>query len=137
MKYNFQKTLMSKYLLRLSKDTAQETYKINLRIISVHFNTAEDLYGVYLKVKRGKNRMIGHNRYAIYSGTKNVEINEVFEQTSVFYRNINNYRYQPKMIVIKLKQENIQQKKDKVLARVVFDASLFVNKRNMISELNF
>lgn len=42
--------------------------------------------------------MIGKNRYAIYSGSNNVEINEIFEQTSVFYRNVNSMRYQSKKV---------------------------------------
>ena len=39
--------------------------------------------------------------------------------------------------MIKLKQENIQAKKDKVLARVMFDAGLFVGKKNTICDINF
>jgi len=35
-----------------------------------------------------------------------------------------------------LKQESIHAKKDKVLGRVRFDASMFVGKKNFISELN-
>lgn len=70
---------MARYFGRLSKDTVSETFRIHLRVISVSFKAQEDLYGVYLKVKRGKNRMIGYNRYAIYTDSKNIEINESFE----------------------------------------------------------
>lgn len=58
---------MSRYISRLSKDIIQETYKINIKIVSVTYYSPDDLYGIYLKVKRGKNRMIGQNRYAIYA----------------------------------------------------------------------
>eukprot|EP00347_Sterkiella_histriomuscorum_P011793 403371077 len=140
---------MSRFLSRLSKDVTQETYKITLKIVSVTYHTPEDLYGVYIKVKRGKRRTNGQNRYAIYSSVNNVkgkqnskgnstvEINEMFEQISVFYRNINNHKFQTKKIVIKLKQENVAAKKDKVLGKVVFDGGLFVGKRDAKCELKF
>lgn len=59
---------MSRYISRLAKGVNQETYKINLKILSVSFHTHEDLFGLYVKVKRGKRRMNGQNRYAIYAG---------------------------------------------------------------------
>ena len=61
--YNFK---MSKYIRRLSKDVCQEQYKVQLRIISIFFPVKEDMFGIYFKVKRGHNRMIGKNRYAVY-----------------------------------------------------------------------
>ena len=128
---------MARYFGRLSKDTVSETFRIHLKIISVAFKAPEDLYGVYLKFKRGKNRMIGYNRYAIYKDSKSVDINEAFEQVSVFFKNLHTGKYQSKVISIKLKQENVSYKKDKVLAKAIFDASLFVGRKSMISEIQF
>jgi len=64
-----------------------------MRIVSVSYHTVEDLYGIYIKIKRGKKRTNGQNRYAIYKDSKNVDISELFEQTSVFYKNIHTNKY--------------------------------------------
>jgi len=50
-----------------------------MRIVSLNYQTADDLYGIYIKIKRGKKRINGQNRYAIYKDSKSVEISEIFE----------------------------------------------------------
>lgn len=101
---------MTRFIQRLAKTVGQETYKIHIRIISLHipltselFNhldeksisdsTEKGLMGIYFKVKRGNNRMIGKHRYAAYKSGKDSEdvvtilIDETFEQRSVFFKN--------------------------------------------------
>jgi len=42
--------------------------------------------GVYFKITRGKNRMVGKNRYAVYPDSGSTLIDEMFEQRSVFFK---------------------------------------------------
>ena len=91
---------MTKYIKRLAKDVFPENYKITVRIISIYLPVREDIYGIYFKVKRGHNRMLGKNRYAVYTNSKHVEIDEIFEQTSTFFKNHHTKRYQKKNVNI-------------------------------------
>lgn len=73
-------------------------FMVHVRIISLHLpptstifpqNGDKSLMGVYFKVKRGGNRIIGKNRYVVYANAEAATtfIDETFEQRSVFFRN--------------------------------------------------
>jgi hypothetical protein len=65
--------------------------------------------GVYFKIKRGSTRLVGENRYALYSGLAGLNnitlIDETFNYRSTFFRNSHDGLYQQKLLSIKLKQE--------------------------------
>jgi hypothetical protein len=123
-------------------------YLVQLRIISVHIPSTSSLFpqnasdksldGVYFKVKRGGNRIVGKNRYVIYANAESgtTLIDEKFVQQSVFFRNQNDKLYQEKKLGIKLKQETGGAGKDRVLAHIKFDIARFVGKENVIYEVN-
>jgi hypothetical protein len=129
-----------------------EAYRIHLRVISLHlppssslFTVAEHygkegLMGVYFKVTRGNNRMLGKNRYAVYPSAANgiTPIDEMFEQRSVFFKSHQNDRhFQEKKISIKLKQEvGRPGQKDKVIGKQTFDVARFTGKDRVIYEMN-
>lgn len=91
---------MSRYIHRLTKKVEVENYRIHVRVISLHLPSSSSLFttdqggknglmGVYFKITRGENRIIGKNRYAVYpNATENgiTLIDEMFEQRSVFFR---------------------------------------------------
>lgn len=73
---------MTRYIQRLAKKVGSEHYRIHMRIISVSIAPSSALFtqepsdkdglmGVYFKLTRGQNRMVGKKRFAIYSSGEN------------------------------------------------------------------
>ncbi len=138
---------MTRYIQRLTKHVNMHHFTVHVRIISLHLpltstifpqNDEKSLMGVYFKLKRGGNRIIGKNRYVVYANADagTTFINETFEQRSVFFRNQNDKLFQEKKLCIKLKQETSWATKDRVLAHIKFDIARFVGKENVIYEVN-
>jgi hypothetical protein len=132
----------------LTKHMNMQHYLVQLRIISLNIPSTSTLFpqsqadrslvGVYFKVKRGGNRIIGKNRYVIYANAESgmTLIDEQFVQRSVFFRNQNDKLYQEKKLGIKLKQETSGAGKDRVLAHIKIDIARFVGKENVMYEVN-
>ena len=109
---------MTRYIQRLAKQVEMENYRIHVRVISLHLPPSSSLFsaesggkgglsGVYFKITRGNNRMVGKNRYVVYPEAGTTLIDEMFEQRSVFFKSHQNGKqFQGKKISIKLKQES-------------------------------